>query len=356
MMEKRIWRDELPCTQRGQAAQLTDVTDDDVLRILDPMRHLEFLRANLVVESLLSAVRIHTFTFVTGDTGTGKSTRIPLMLLLDDPSANLVICQPTRIAAKRLAGRTAGEFGGLWPHGLGNGKVGDFVGCHIGLEEPCKSAKTQFLYIHYQKIDKYKFVIIDEIHQKDQDTQFVLKMVKDLLSRSVRGREQKFVFMSATAQMGEIRDFVSSPSTACAHVHVRGRRHAIEAACLDTVMSPGSDTRLIDMLAPALVKDLIHRTAVKLEPAEAARLLDPFIVSGGEGFFHKSDPKTVQLCHDVDILHVAKALLEVEHKRLLREVRATDTTKSFIIFVPATPSSTRSRAPSSRGTSSASRP
>lgn len=56
-------------------------------------------------DTILEAVATNRVIIIQGETGCGKSTRIPVMLLEDEPDAKIMVSQPRRIAAKALVER-----------------------------------------------------------------------------------------------------------------------------------------------------------------------------------------------------------------------------------------------------------
>ena len=59
--------------------------------------------------AILAAVGTHRVTIIQGETGCGKSSRVPLMLLRDRPRSKMFVAQPRRIAAHALWARLRAE-------------------------------------------------------------------------------------------------------------------------------------------------------------------------------------------------------------------------------------------------------
>mmetsp|Transcript_6399 Transcript_6399/g.9292 ORF Transcript_6399/g.9292 Transcript_6399/m.9292 type:complete len:902 (+) Transcript_6399:55-2760(+) len=151
-------------------------------------------------------------TILSGDTGCGKSTQVP-QFLLDNPEigprANIVVTQPRRISAISIAERVASER---------CEDVGKTVGYHVRLES-ASSKNTQLLFLtpgvllrKFQSdphLSEYTHVIIDEIHERDKYTEFLMVALRDLVK--VRS-DLKVILMSATIQTNELMQYWSSYS------------------------------------------------------------------------------------------------------------------------------------------------
>ncbi|KAJ8723946.1 hypothetical protein PYW07_007926 [Mythimna separata] len=160
--------------------------------------------------------RIHGFpvVIVEGPTGCGKTTQVP-QWILDDcyqsrKPCKIVVTQPRRIAAISIARRVAQERG--WD-------VGGVVGYQVGLDAHT-SSDTRISYVTtgilLQKLvgsktmNEYTHVILDEVHERGQEMDFLLLIVKRLLytvSPAV-----KVVLMSATFNRKTFADYFMIPT------------------------------------------------------------------------------------------------------------------------------------------------
>ncbi|GET86248.1 RNA helicase, putative [Leishmania tarentolae] len=159
------------------------------------------LPAYSVRETLRAALQKHNAVVIGGETGSGKTTQIPQFLyefMCEEghgSSANIVCTQPRRLAATSVALRVAEER---------DEAVGGTVGYSIRLEN-CVSKKTQITYcttgivLRRLQTDKYlgrvSHVVVDEIHERGVDTDFLLILLRDLVRRR---QDLKVVLMSAT--------------------------------------------------------------------------------------------------------------------------------------------------------------
>lgn len=155
-----------------------------------------FSRSKVIMES----IEKEQVVVISGDTGCGKSTQVPKYIYLNARSKNkkvkIVCTQPRRMAALNLAKRVAFEL---------NEKLGGIVGYQISLDSK-QTEHTAILYvtngiflqslIHDKNIfDEVTHVILDEIHERDIDSDFTMIAMKHLLNENPH---IKLILMSAT--------------------------------------------------------------------------------------------------------------------------------------------------------------
>lgn len=119
---------------------------------------------------------------------------------------NIIVTQPRRISAQSLANRVALER---------KCEVGSLVGYQIGLDRKVSNTDTRLLYcttgVFLQKLvnekstAKWTHCIIDEIHERDMDMDFVLLILRRLLSAKHTGT--KLILMSATMETESISKY-----------------------------------------------------------------------------------------------------------------------------------------------------
>ena len=136
---------------------------------------------------------------LTGATGCGKSTQLPLMLFKNFKTSKKIICtQPRRVACINIANRVASEL---------KSQVGDLVGYHIG-KSPFYNKNTRIIFVttgimlNYlihktYMLENFDFVILDEVHERDVDMDFVFMILKTLMCQFLH---LKIVMMSATIE------------------------------------------------------------------------------------------------------------------------------------------------------------
>jgi len=163
-------------------------------------------------EAILASIQNNRCTIIQGETGCGKSSRVPVMLLEappPDPSSKKVkmfICQPRRIAAKSLTERVRTTE----PH------LKDSIGLRMGhgvREYETKNTRAWFVTTGYlvrylaNNIDAFHDVthlVIDEVHERSIDSDIICLLAKRLLQTHPTIR---LVLMSATVAAKLYQDY-----------------------------------------------------------------------------------------------------------------------------------------------------
>ncbi|XP_035715225.1 ATP-dependent RNA helicase TDRD9 isoform X2 [Folsomia candida] len=156
-------------------------------------------------EKILKAIENHRVVIVDGFTGCGKTTQVPQFILdqhfANDKVCNIVVTQPRKIAAISVAKRVCDER---------NWKLGQVVGYQVGMETKRDRNDTLLTYmttgVLLQKLIATKsfqsltHIIIDEVHERDLESDLLLLVIKKILQDDVEGKHRhvKFVLMSAT--------------------------------------------------------------------------------------------------------------------------------------------------------------
>ena len=178
---------------------------------------------------LLEALRKSRVVVVSGETGCGKSTQVPQYLLEDMCAAgrggecSIVVTQPRRIAAIALAERVASERGG--------GKAGGVVGYAVRLESKVTRDVTRLLFcttgVLLQRLRtdptlrELSHVVIDEVHERSLDSDFLLIVLRDALAANPNLR---VVLMSATLNAAGFAAYFGG----AAMLHIPGRTFPID--------------------------------------------------------------------------------------------------------------------------------
>ncbi|CAL8138716.1 unnamed protein product [Orchesella dallaii] len=148
-----------------------------------------------------------------GGTGCGKTTQVP-QFILDDAIVhqrycNIMVTQPRRIAAISVASRVAAER---------KSEIGELIGYRVGMEKKV-SRNTRLTYlttgtllqriIEKKSIKEFSHIIIDEVHERDLETDFLLLTIKKILMESHKNRS-KIILMSATLTFEKFNDYFST--------------------------------------------------------------------------------------------------------------------------------------------------
>eukprot|EP01132_Coremiostelium_polycephalum_P004729 gene4729-5903_t len=157
---------------------------------------------------------------ITAETGCGKSTQIPQYILESFVSSgngsncNIVCTQPRRISAIGVAERVSFEW-----NGGDNKQIGQMVGYQIRNESK-RSSHTRLLFcttgillrriLDPSGLDGVSHVIVDEVHERSLDSDFLLIILKEMLK--IR-KDLKIILMSATLNANQISNYFGSAGT-----------------------------------------------------------------------------------------------------------------------------------------------
>lgn len=197
---------------------------------------------------IMDAIRSHQVTLVVGPTGSGKTTKVPQFLLDSEYAARgMIACtEPKRIAAMVAASRVASER---------QSEVGQQVGYVIRYErQTSEVTKLCFATVGVllreamsdAYLSKYSCVIVDEAHERDVFTDFLLGYLKKVCQQRP---EFKLVIMSATLRYQEFQKYFPTSR----HVIISERQHQV------TIVHRQADIRNLTRFAADAVQE-IHRS------------------------------------------------------------------------------------------------
>ncbi|KAL8431748.1 hypothetical protein ACSSS7_005074 [Eimeria intestinalis] len=158
-------------------------------------------------DELRLKVEQHQVTLVVGETGSGKTTQVPQLLLEWGlcPSGWVAVSQPRRVAAVSLARRVAAE--------VGDSEVGGSVGYAVRFERRVSSKTrvcfmTDGMLVREALVDpllrRVSALVLDEVHERAVQTDFLLGFAKQLATKRP---ELKIVLMSATLETEKLSRF-----------------------------------------------------------------------------------------------------------------------------------------------------
>eukprot|EP01012_Entosiphon_sulcatum_P018884 TRINITY_DN2368_c0_g1_i3.p1 TRINITY_DN2368_c0_g1~~TRINITY_DN2368_c0_g1_i3.p1 ORF type:complete len:1025 (-),score=154.03 TRINITY_DN2368_c0_g1_i3:723-3797(-) len=207
---------------------------DETLRAeLYPQRSA--LPVSQMWQEVVAAVRDNNVSVIMGDTGSGKTTQIPQFILdgLLIDGGNIVVTQPRRISAISVAERVARERG-------------QQVGCEVGYQVRFESALSPFTRLIFctsgillrrlhtdPTLKSVRVVIIDEIHERDCNSDFALVILKRLLQTT--RTDLKVVLMSATVEPGQFQSYFEevNPSGVPPVIQIRGTSFPVDEYFLE---------------------------------------------------------------------------------------------------------------------------
>lgn len=187
-------------------------------------------------ENILDLLERCQVLVVSGMTGCGKTTQIPQFIMDASLSggasqvANIICTQPRRISAISVAQRVAQERA----ESLGNS-----VGYQIRLES-VRSSATRLLYcttgVLLRRLEGevdlkgVTHVIVDEVHERTEESDFLLLVLKDLL---VQRPDLKIILMSATLNANLFSEYFYN----CPTVHIPGRTFPVDQFFLEDAIA-----------------------------------------------------------------------------------------------------------------------
>ncbi|MDM8540342.1 ATP-dependent RNA helicase HrpA [Desulfococcaceae bacterium HSG9] len=173
-------------------------------------------------DEIISAISANRVVIISGETGSGKTTQIPKFCMAAGRGVDgLIGCtQPRRIAAITVANRIAEELGQ---------KAGQSVGYKIRFQD--RAPKNAFIKImtdgillaeaqHDPYLNVYDVIIVDEAHERSLNIDFILGILKTLLSKR---KNLKLIITSATIDTQKFsRAFDNAPI-----IEVSGRAYPV---------------------------------------------------------------------------------------------------------------------------------
>ncbi|XP_014646068.1 PREDICTED: putative ATP-dependent RNA helicase TDRD9 isoform X1 [Ceratotherium simum simum] len=228
------------------------------------------LPINRCKEEVISLIESNSVVIIHGATGSGKSTQLPQYILdhyiQRSTYCNIVVTQPRKIGASSIARWISKER--AWT-------LGGLVGYQVGLEK-IATEDTKLIYmttgvllqkiVSAKSLMEFTHVFIDEVHERTEEMDFLLLVVRKLLRTN--SRFVKVVLMSATINCKDFADYFAVPvqnKMNPAYIfEVEGKPYAIEEYYLND-LEHVHHSRLSPHLLeePVITKD-IYEVAVSL--------------------------------------------------------------------------------------------
>ena len=205
-------------------------------------------------DDLLQTIEEHPVVIICGETGCGKSTQVPSFILESELSAGrdckIYVTEPRRISAISLARRVSEELGER-KNDVGTER--SLIGYAIRLENQV-SAGTRLVFAttgivmrmleSAEGFEGITHVILDEVHERTIDSDFLLIVLKRLL---VRRPTLKVILMSATVNAERFSRYLDGAPV----LNVPGRTFPVETKfleeALEAVVAPGNVQSLSQM-------------------------------------------------------------------------------------------------------------
>ncbi|XP_013179972.1 PREDICTED: ATP-dependent RNA helicase DHX36-like [Papilio xuthus] len=200
------------------------------------MKFRETLPTYKKSKDILDLIDNNQVIVISGETGSGKSTQIP-QIILDDAIRNgkganvkIMVTQPRRIAASSLAARVAQERCDV---------MGNSVGYSVRLERIEERARgsIQFcttgvllveLEVH-QGLTNWSHIILDEVHERDCHVDISMCMLKQVLKRR---QDLKLILMSATLDAETLSHYFND----CPVMKIEGIAYPVKDVYLEDIL------------------------------------------------------------------------------------------------------------------------
>ncbi|XP_058499466.1 ATP-dependent RNA helicase DHX30 isoform X1 [Solea solea] len=188
-------------------------------------------------QRVVSAVQSSQVVVIAGETGCGKTTRIPRFLLEDcvrggeGAECNILVTQPRRISAVSVAQRVAHEMGPA---------LKSSVGYQVRLESrPPEHSGGALLFLTVgvllrklqsnPSLKGISHIVVDEVHERDINTDLLLALLQSTLKENPNLR---VVLMSATGDNQRLAQYFGG----CPIVKVPGFMHPVKDRYLEDVL------------------------------------------------------------------------------------------------------------------------
>ncbi|KAK1787167.1 hypothetical protein P4O66_017023, partial [Electrophorus voltai] len=182
-------------------------------------------------EEILSMVHSSPVVIIRGATGCGKTTQVP-QYILDQyihtgraSDCNIVVTQPRRISAVSVAERVSYERGE---------DVGKSCGYSVRFESVLPRPHASILFctvgVLLRKLEAgirgISHVIVDEIHERDINTDFLMVVLRDVVQAFP---DVRVILMSATIDTTMFREYFFN----CPVIEVHGRTYPVQEYFLE---------------------------------------------------------------------------------------------------------------------------
>ena len=187
-------------------------------------------------DAILSKIRRHPVVVIRGNTGCGKTTQVPQYILDQCISeqrggeCNIIVTQPRRISAISIAERVAQERA---EYMNANASVGYSVRFEHVLPRPYGSILFCTVGNLLRKLEGglrgISHVIIDEVHERDINTDFLLVLMRDMVNTYP---DMRVILMSATIDTTIFQKYFGD----CPIMEVQGQNFPVEEYFLEDIV------------------------------------------------------------------------------------------------------------------------
>lgn len=199
--------------------------------LIDRIKFRETLPVAAMKNDIMTLINDNSVVIVKGATGCGKTTQIAQYILEDYINSgqgawcNVAVTQPRRISAISVSERIAVER---------NENIGESVGYSVRFESclprPFGSIMFCTIGVLLRKLEAglrgVSHVIVDEIHERDVNSDFILVVLRDMVHTYP---DLRVILMSATIDTSLFSDYFGK----CPVVEIPGRAHPVTQLFLE---------------------------------------------------------------------------------------------------------------------------
>lgn len=197
------------------------------------LENLDNLPVARVREQLRKEIRLHSNFVLIGETGSGKTTCLPPLLLELrnelDLGGKVGITQPRRIATQSVTERVSDMMGT---------EVGDTVGYHIRFDDNTSentdiTFMTDGILLRKIQFDPYltefSIIMIDEAHERSLNIDLCLGLLKDVNSRRLEANIEpiRIIITSATIERNRFAEYIGGEDQNNS-VEIAGKMYPVE--------------------------------------------------------------------------------------------------------------------------------
>lgn len=196
-------------------------------------------------KEIVDAVENHPVLVLCGTTGCGKTTQVPQFILDhftekgSGGSCCILVTQPRRISAVSIAQRVAAER---------QEEIGDVCGYSIRFDTKlgrhinfCTSGVLLRMLHTSPLLDGISILIIDEIHERDINSDFILVLLQGLIKKR---NDLRVILMSATLQAELFSSYFGNAPV----INVEGYVHPVQELFLDDLVQFAEEQRFMTPL------------------------------------------------------------------------------------------------------------
>lgn len=277
-------------------------------------------------EDLLAAIEANQVVIVAGATGSGKTTQLPKMCL-ELGRKSIAHTQPRRIAARSVAERIAEELAV---------ELGAEVGYQVrftdiaGKDTLVKVMTDGILLNALQRdpdLKQYDTVIIDEVHERSLNIDFLIGYLKQILPRRP---DLKVIITSATIDPESFsRHFHDAPI-----IEVSGRSFPIEMRYRPVISAREADS---DVDVSEASDDYVDGLVAALKELEAEPDGDVLVFLSGESEIRDAQDAVVgaatagQLMRQIEVLPLYGRLSASEQHRIFETSKVAGLRRRIIL-------------------------